>query len=189
MRELSTIIEQQGAIIAGQIVQWSCCFTGNNECRKGREQEKRKEEKKQSGAEKEAKKAKRIEDEAERCANIFPGLTADADRGYEYVKTLKNDCLTEIVRFYFFESLAGRGNKDKLLGKLDHFMANFDNVNAEMVSNEGNGDIQVIKIQIHIDNYFIWLSYSQYTSSQCLNFTVGLLTIQRSLSTLCTLSR
>ena len=51
---------------------------------------KREEEKKQSGYEKEAKRAKIIEDEAEKCANILPGLTADVDRGYEFRKTLKN---------------------------------------------------------------------------------------------------
>ena len=59
----------------------------------------REEEKKQSGADKEAKKAKRIEDEAEKWANILPGLIADVDRVYEEVKTLKNDRLKETIRF------------------------------------------------------------------------------------------
>ena len=77
----------------------------------------------------------------QKMRKYFPGPTADADRGYEYVKTIKNDHLKEIFCFYFFESLAGLGNKDKLLGKLEHLMAKFDNVNAEMVSNEGNGEI------------------------------------------------
>ena len=124
---------------------------------KDKNKRKQEEEKKQSGAEKEAKKAKRIEDEAEKCTNLLPGLTADVDRGYEYVKTLNNDRLKEIIRFYFLESLAGLGNKYKLLGKLEHFIAKFDNVSAEMVSNEGNGEIEAVKIQIHIDNSFIWL--------------------------------
>ena len=93
---------------------------------KDKNKRKQEEEKNQSGSEKEAKKAKRIENEAEKCANLLPGLTPDVDRGYEYVKTLKNDRLKEIIRFYFFESLAGLGNKDKLLGKLEYLMANFD---------------------------------------------------------------
>ena len=71
----------------------------------------------------------------------FPGLTADVDRGYDYAKTIKDNHLKEIIRFYFFESLSGLGNKDKLLGKLEHLMEIFDNVNAEMVSNRGNGEI------------------------------------------------
>ena len=57
------------------------------------------------------------------------------------MKTLKNDCLTEIVRFYFFESLAGLGEKNKVLGKLENLMSKFENANAEMVSNKGNGEI------------------------------------------------
>ena len=118
---------------------------------------KREEGKNQSGDQKEENKSNRIEDEAKKCANILPGLTSDVDRGYEYVKTLKNDHLKEIIRFYFFYSQAGLGNKDILLRKLDHMMEIFDNVNAEMFSNEGDGDVQDIKIQIHIYNSFIWL--------------------------------
>ena len=71
----------------------------------------------------------------------MPGLTSDVDRGYEYVKTLKNDRLKEIIRFYFFGSLADLVNKDELLGKLENLMGKFDNVNAEMVCNEGNKNI------------------------------------------------
>ena len=77
----------------------------------------------------------------QKMRKYFPGPTADVDRGYEYVKTLKNDHLKEIISFYLFESLAGIGNKYKLFGKLENLMEEFDNFNAEMVSNEGNSEI------------------------------------------------
>ena len=50
---------------------------------KDKNKRKQEEEKNQSGSEKEAKKAKRIEDEAEKWANLLPGLIADVDRVYE----------------------------------------------------------------------------------------------------------
>ena len=82
---------------------------------KDKNKRKQEEEKNQSGSEKEAKKAKRIENEAEKCANLLPGLTPDVDRGYEYVKTLKNDHLKEIIRFYFLNHwLALATNKSYL---------------------------------------------------------------------------
>ena len=77
---------------------------------KDEKKKKRDEEKKQTDTEKEAKKTKRIAGEAGKREELLPDLTADVGKGYDFVKTLKNARLKDIIRFYFSESTTGIDN-------------------------------------------------------------------------------